>query len=197
MTYTYNLVDLPDTSDFKITVTPVTAWYVKAEKPLVAEFSTITPKFKAVKLSETNVLRYNVYEAKLLGNYTKYNDFIHLGYSMAGSAKFAVEIRTPGKYRLILEGSAGGSSDLELTICSADVTFVERADGSEKMNTANEVVLLTDTVTVNTANVSTFKDIVCADFEFTETGYYTIRFKKAITPYTIGIKNIRLAEIVE
>ncbi len=194
-TYTYNLVDLPDSSDFKVSVTPVTAWYVKAEKPLTVEFSTPAPKFPAVNLSTTNVLRYNVYEAKLLGTYTKYADFIHMGYSTVASAKFVVDVTKPGKYRIFLEASAAGSADLALTVCSADVTYTERADGTEKVNIANEVELHNDTVTVNTANVSTFKDVICADMEFTKAGSYTVRFKKAKTPYTIGVKTLKVVEI--
>ncbi len=196
-TYTYNLVDLPDTSDFKVTVTPVTAWYVKAEKPLVAEFSTPAPKFPAVTLSTDNISRYNVYEAKLLGTYTKYNDFIHMGYSTVASAKFVVDITKPGKYRVFLEASAAGSADLALTVCSADVAYVEKADGTEKVNITNEVELHTDTVTVNTANVSTFRDVICADIEFAKEGTYTVRFKKAKTPYTIGVKTLKVVEIIE
>lgn len=196
-TFSYTLVDLPSASDFKVNITPVTPWYVKAEQPISVEFSTITPKFQPVATDVNNTVSYNVYEARLLGTYTKYADLIHFGAAYTGSARFVVEVMEPGTYRIFLTASAAGSSDLTLVVSSADVTYTEKADGTEKETISNEVDLLEDKVTINTANINTYLEKVCADVEFKEAGHYIIRFKKYKAPYTIGFKSIKVAKIIK
>lgn len=194
--FEYTLLDLPSESDIKLTLTPVTPWKVEGEA-ITVEFSTLAPKFKAVKLNEENTVRYNVYESRLMGTYTKYTDFLHYAAGTTGSSRYIVDITKPAKYRVFFEGSATGSCELELTIAKADVEYSEKSDGTEKVTITNEVDLLNDVVLVNTGSTNTMKEMIVADVEFEEAGSYIIRFKKKRTPYTVGMKGIRLVEIAE
>ena len=194
--FEYTLLNIPSDSDIKLTLTPVTPWKVEGEA-ISVEFKTLAPKFKDVKLNETNSISYNVYESRLLGSYTKYTDYLHYAASTTASSRYIVEITKPAKYRVFFEGSATGSCELELTIAKADIEYSEKSDGTEKVTVSNEVDLLNDTVIVNTGNTNTMKEMIVADIEFEEAGNYIIRFKKKRTPYTVGMKGIRLVEIAE
>lgn len=193
-TFNYSLLDIAPETDYKVTLTPVTVWNVDGQ-PISVEFSTPAPKFRDVALNEDNSVSYNVYESRLMGTYTKYNEYIHIGAGSTASSRYIVEITKPGKYRIFVSASAGGTSSMALTVASCDVEYSEKSDGTEKVTVTNEVDILNDTVEVNTGNINTFKEIVCADVEFKEAGEYIVRFKKTKTPYTIGLKGIEVTEI--
>ena len=81
----------------------------------------------------------------------------------------------------------------KLRLPSVDVT--EKEDGSEKVTTKE--TLYEDTFFVSTGELNARKPIPCADIEFKEAGYYTIRFRKNQTPYTISHSGMNIAPIIE
>ncbi|MBE6650976.1 MAG: hypothetical protein E7613_06655 [Ruminococcaceae bacterium] len=197
-TYSYPLIDLPADTTFKVTVTPVNPWYVEG-KPLTTEFSTPEPKFAPVKTDDEKALRFVYAEAQRNGGFTNYPqgaaipEFAHMGATNVGTLKYLVEITTPGKYRVFFNGGAAGAAEVKVTIASVDVT--EKEDGSEKVTTKE--TLYEDTFIVSTGELNARKPIPCADIEFKEAGYYTIRFRKNQTPYTISHSGMNIAPIIE
>ncbi len=186
--YSYSFFGLEPSTEYTCRVTPSNAWYIDGET-ISVDFTTLTPKFAPVALDESNTVNCHVFESEIDINYSDLNGGIKVGASASGNIRFVANIKSPGKYRLLLNASGTGG-ELEITVSRAEVEETE-----EKLIIKNSVdVVSGEKVEIGTKDENTYKDVVCLDFDASEAGDYVIRFKKRKTVSPIGIKGITVGK---
>lgn len=175
--YEQGFYGIPDAEKWRITVIPVTTWYVEGE-PLTVEVTPAEPLFKPVALDEENTYTVDAANIKAIGSnghFTKTDSYIQLAAGGNCTLRYAFNVEKAGTYRVYIKASASKPADMKFTL-----------------GVGNEVDFSQD-ITVDTGSINNAVDMICADIEIKEPGEYTVKFKKNKTSSNSRVYGITLA----
>ena len=175
--YSFGLFEIPDAPKWRITVTPVSAWYVEGN-PISTEIVPAKPLFKSVKLDEDytyEVIADKIGEENISGQYTRKDNSIYVVPDGVCSVGYTFKVTEAGTYRIFIDAAARNPVETTMTF------------GIGKTN------LFTSKVILDTGSYINGFYKICADIEIDEPGKYTVKFQKNKSKTSIRVYGIKLA----
>ncbi len=176
----YSFYSVPYAEKWKISVTPVSTWYVEG-KPLTLEITPPKPQFEAVDLDESSILEAHVSDIKIVsstGHYSTTNDYINIVAAGSATLRHNFEITKAGTYRLFFTVAA--DKGVETT-----VSVTHRTD-------AGDTVIYEAEKKFGTSSISKPMEVIVCDFEAKEAGTYIVKLKKSKTEVHLRVHSIKI-----
>lgn len=173
--YIYSLFELEPNTEYKVKVSPLTAWYIEGDF-IEAEFKTKEPKFPDVPLDSDKAITRGIFDAVITGSRTTYSNLIHIGSGWECTVEHTLDIEECGTHRIFLKSSAKGALDATVRV---------KKDGK---------IVFQDIFVINTGNIHNYKDIICADVEIKESGSYVIEFYFKDGKNTVGLQGMTVTK---
>ena len=185
-TVSHAFFGMPNAKGWRVSVTPVSTWYVEGA-PLTVEVTPPAPEFEEVVFDEEHVYTAIAKDITPVGNsghYSKYDEYINVTHKGNCTMRYNFDVEKTGKYRVII--NAGADSAITTTL---SVTYRD--------SNGNDTVIFETEEKFGTGSASKAIDFTCAEFDADETGTYIVKLKKSKALGTLRVFNFTLARISE
>ncbi len=179
-TVKHSFYGLPYCEKWKISVTPVSTWYVEGE-PITLEAVPPKPEFEPIDVDEGAVYEAPIKDMTAVGisgHYTKAEDSITIRAAGSATVRYNFETEKAGTYRLVITASADKGTE-------ATVSVTHRTD-------EGDVVIYESARKFGTGSIDTPKEFITCDFEAPEKGTYIVKLKKSNTETPLRIYGMKL-----
>ena len=175
--YSWGLFEIPNSPKWRITVTPVSTWYVEGA-PISVIVTPNEPEFPTVDFDEDNIFEVaadNIGAEHISGDYSRKDNGIYIVPDGICTVGYTFKVEKAGTYRIFVNASA--KKPVEVTMTAS----------------IGNNYLCSKTVTLDTGSYTDGFYVACADVKIDAPGKYTIKFNKSKAPTSIRLYGIKLA----